>query len=198
MPNEDSGVNSPQPRRAALLGVFVILAILAVGATLLTLRTLRDHERSSEASSNDGPDPQASSPTTTIESEAEVITRLREILAVREAAYRKRDPELLRGIYTVDCPCIESDSNAIRELIREDYVWVGGGTSIQVRRSERVTSKMWIVIADFSSEPLRIQTESGRTVRNEPRGSDTFQFVLAKPAGSTHWLLGRATSFDDD
>jgi hypothetical protein len=112
-------------------------------------------------------------------------------------AYRKRDPELLREIYTVDCPCLESDSNAIRELIREDYVWVGGETSIRVRSSKQVTESMWIIIADFSSEPLRIQTVSGRTVRNEPGGSDLFQFVLAKPSGSTQWLLGRATSYKD-
>ena len=96
----------------------------------------------------------------------------------------------------MDCPCLESDSNAIRELIREDYVWVGGETSIRVRSSELVTEKMWIIIADFSSEPLRIQTESGRAVRNEPRGSNLFQFVLAKPPGSTQWLLGRATSYE--
>ena len=65
-------------------------------------------------------------------------------------------------IYTVDCPCMKSDSNAIRELVSEDYVWVGGETSVRVRRLERVTSRMWIIVADFTSEPLRIETKFGR------------------------------------
>ena len=55
---------------------------------------------------------------------------------------------------------------------------------------------MWIVVADFNSEALRIETESGRLVRTEPLGSDLFQFVLARPMGSTQWLLGRASSYE--
>jgi hypothetical protein len=134
--------------------------------------------------------------TTSINPETELVARLKEILARREAAYDQRDPEILKKIYTSDCPCLKSDSNAIRELISEDYVWVGGETTIDVRRLERVSTRMWIVIADFTSEALRIETESGQLVRTEPRGSDLFQFVLAIPIGSTQWLLGRATSFE--
>ena len=139
-----------------------------------------------------------SSPTTTrVDPEAELVARLREILARREAAYNKRNPGILMEIYTVDCPCMKSDSNAIRELVSEDYVWVGGETSVRVRRLERVTSRMWIIVADFTSEPLRIETKSERLVRTEPRGSELFQFVLARPMGATQWLLGRASSYEN-
>jgi hypothetical protein len=135
--------------------------------------------------------------TTTLDPQAELVARLREILARREAAYSQRDPDILKQIYTVDCPCLKSDSNAIRELVSEDYIWVGGETSIKVRRLERVTARMWIIVADFTSEALRIETESGRLVRTEPRGSDLFQFVLAMPTGSSQWLLGRASSYEN-
>jgi hypothetical protein len=196
MPNEDHQATATQPKSPkALRGILIILAILTTGLLLTTL-ALRDEEGTTGRPADDALSPPPSmQSTTTVGAEDELVSRLEQILADREAAYRKRDPEILKTIYTVDCPCLESDSNAIRELIREDYVWVGGETSIRVRRSERVNERMWIIIADFTSEPLRIQTESGRTVRSEPRGSDPFQFVLAKPAGSSHWLLGRATSF---
>jgi hypothetical protein len=62
---------------------------------------------------------------------------------------------------------------------------------------ERVNSRLWLVIADFDSAPLRIETESGELVRQEPAGSDLFQFALAKLAEATEWLLGRASSYRD-
>lgn len=43
----------------------------------------------------------------------EVASRLREILRIREAAYRSRNPDLLRSIYSSDCPCLASDEKAI-------------------------------------------------------------------------------------
>ena len=198
MTNEDHPPTASQPKGPrALRGVLVVLAMLAATGVLFAMFAVRDDGGATEASKGEdlGPPPSTRT-TTTISAEDELVSRLKEILADREAAYRTRDPEILKKIYTVDCPCLTSDSNAIHELIREDYTWVGGETSIQVRRSEQVTERMWIIVADFSSEPLRIQTESGQTVRNEPRGSDLFQFVLAKPVGSTQWLLGRATSYE--
>jgi hypothetical protein len=199
MPKDNPQATASRPKTSlALRGVLVIMATLGIGGLLFTVLTMRDDNRATGASSTEALAPPLSPETsTTADSQEELISRLEEILAVREEAYRKRAPELLKEIYTVDCPCLESDSNAIRELVREDYVWVGGETSIRVRRSERVSERMWIIIANFSSEPLQIQTKSGRTVRDEPRGSDLFQFVLAKPSGSTKWLLGRATSYKD-
>jgi hypothetical protein len=198
MPNKDHLTTVSTPRNPkALRVVLVIMTILATGGLLFATLAVRDDDGATETPRSDALDPSSPRTTTTVDLEDELVSRLKEILADRGAAYQKRDPDILRDIYTVDCPCLESDSNAIRELIREDYIWVGGETSIRVRRSERVSERMWTIVADFSSAALKIQTESGRTVRNEPQGSDLFQFVLAKPPGSAQWLLGRATRYED-
>jgi hypothetical protein len=175
--------------------------VLIIGALLLVLAFVvtRNDNGDGKATAERGDVVATTTPTPTtagIDPQTELVTRLREILARREAAYYKRNPEILREIYTVDCPCLKSDFNAIRELVREDYVWVGGETSIDVRSLDRVSARMWIVVARFTSEALRMETESGRLVRAEPRGSDLFQFLLAKPTGSTQWLLGRASSYE--
>jgi hypothetical protein len=193
MSNEDPQATSARPKVPR--GALVILGILAVSGLVFTTLISRDENGGVEAS--DESTTRSSATATTVNLEVELVIRLREILGRRDVAYRERDPSILEDIYAVDCPCLKSDSNAIQELIKEDSLWVGGETSIRVRRLERVTEKMWVVIADFRSEPLRIETESGRVVRNEPRGSEQFQFVLVRPTGSTEWLLGRASSFDE-
>jgi hypothetical protein len=198
MPNQGHPANL-QPVKSPIIrhSVWLIVVILAVGG-LVTRLVLRDDDGATPTSPSGVIDEPSSSPTvTSIDSKSEVIARLKEILAVRERAYQNRDPEVLNRIYTVDCPCLKSDSNAIRELIREHYIWIGGKTSVRIRRTERVTARMWTIVADFGSAPLRIETESGRLVREEPKGQDLFQFVLAKPTESTQWLLGRASSYED-
>jgi len=192
--------SSPHKRPWAVHGLAVALVILLAGAALLVFVMAHDDDRTAATSGGNGPISTATLPletTTTLDPKSQLIARLREILARRGTAYSRRDPGILKTIYTVDCPCLRSDSNAIRELISEDYVWIGGETSIKVRRLERVTARMWVIVADFTSEALRIETESGRLVRTEPRGSDLFQFVLAMPAGSTQWLLGQASSYEN-
>jgi hypothetical protein len=198
MRNEDHPATASEPQRPkALRRVWILIALLAIGSLLFGILVIRDHDGSDVASRNSEPDITAFSQTTTsTDPRAELVSRLEEILARRELAYKSRDPDILREIYTTDCPCLKSDSSAIRELLSENYNWVGGETSIKVRRLQRVTERMWILIADFTSEPLRVETESGRTVRIEPRGSEVFQFVLARPVGSSQWLLGRASSYE--
>jgi hypothetical protein len=66
-----------------------------------------------------------------------------------------------------------------------------------LRRTERVTERLWLVIADFESAPLRIESAGGELVRQEPAGSDLFQFALAKPVDAAEWLLGRASPYKD-
>jgi hypothetical protein len=191
-------VASPRKRPGAVHGLAVASVIVLTGAVLFAFVLAHDDDRGTtpigKAPISTTTPPQT---TTTLDPRTELVARLREILARREAAYSQRDPDILKQIYTVDCPCLKSDSNAIRELVSEEYIWVGGETSIKVRRLERVTARMWIIVADFTSQALRIETESGRLVRTEPRGSDLFQFVLAMPTGSTQWLLGRASSYEN-
>jgi hypothetical protein len=199
MANEHQSDRIPEPevrgpgRGRLILGV--ALGVLAVAGLLVAAITLRN-DSSAIASRTEPPAPSMTSPpTSTAGLRTELVARLESILRQREEAYHKRDTTILHGIYTTDCPCLESDSNAIRELLDKEYVWVGGATSIQVQRLERVSDRLWLIVATFSSEALRIETESGRLIRNEPKGSDLFQFALVKPVGSTEWLLGRASSY---
>ena len=197
MSNDDHPMSRP-PVKGPMnrYWIWLIVVILAV-ASLFTVFVLRDDDAATATSPSGVSGPSPSPPMTPIDSKSELVARLKEILAMRERAYQDRDLKVLKRIYTIDCPCLKSDSNAIRELIRRNYVWVGGETSLRIRKTERVSARMWIVIADFGSAPLRIETESGRLVREEPQGQDLFQFVLAKPVGSTQWLLGRASSYED-
>jgi hypothetical protein len=197
MSNDDHPVSRPPVKGPTdRYWIWLIVVILAV-ASLFTVFVLRDDDDASATSPSGVSGPAPSPPMTPIDSKSELVARLKEILAMRERAYRDRDPEVLKRIYTIDCPCLKSDSNAIRELIRRNYIWVGGETSLRIRKTERVTARMRSIIADFGSAPLRIETESGRLIREEPQGQDLFQFVLAKPIGSAQWLLGRASSYED-
>ena len=185
------------PSRAAWVAATVV-ALLVVTAVVAVLMTRGD----GEAAGSTVPEPSssqttASPTTTTIDTRTEVVARLREILRVRDQALHDRNADLLSAVYTVDCPCLEGDTNAIEELVGKNYRLVGGATSIRVRRTERVTGRLWLVIADFESAPLRIETEGGELVRQEPAGSDLFQFALAKPVDTTEWLLGRASPYKD-
>jgi hypothetical protein len=122
-----------------------------------------------------------------------IVSRLREILRIREAAYRSRNPELLRSVYSSDCPCLASDEKAIYELLRRAYMWDGIETSVEIRRVTKIHERLWTVTALFRSETLRIETEDGKLIRKEPAGSDLFKFTLVKPRYAHSWLLGRAS-----
>ena len=139
----------------------------------------------------------ASPTSTTLEVRTEVIERLKEILQIRDKAFRERDAEILEDVYTIDCPCLEGDRNAINELTTNNYHMVGGATSVRIRKTDQVNARLWLVVADFRSTPLRIEAEDNKLIREASGGSDLFQFALSKPAGSSEWLLGRATVYKD-
>jgi hypothetical protein len=130
--------------------------------------------------------------------ERDVASRLQEILHIREKAYRIRNPEMLRYIYSQDCPCLASDERAINELIDRNHVWRGIDTSIDVRSERRISERLWVVTAIFRSSPLRVETENGELVHTEPAGNDQFQFTLVKPRDGDQWLLGLATVLEAD
>ena len=123
----------------------------------------------------------------------EVVYRLGEILRIREEAYRSRNPDLLHSIYSIDCPCLHGEERAITRLLDRGYVWDGVSTSLDVRSVKKVNNRMWIILALFSSKALRIETESGKLVRQEQAGTDLFEFTLVKPREAEKWLLGRAS-----
>jgi hypothetical protein len=187
MPLGDHLAPSSTSRRLITIGRAASLAALLVSITIageddkLTLTTPESLEPSSSATGRSATTPR------------EVASRLREILRIREAAYRSRNPDLLRSIYSSDCPCLASDEKAIYELLQRAYMWDGVETSIEIRRVDKLHERLWTITALFRLETLRIETENGKLVRKEPAGSDLFEFTLVKPRDAHRWLLGRAS-----
>lgn len=194
MTHEDHPSRSVTIRRFAVSG---LLAVVLLGALLAALALQRDKDVGVAAPNRTQSSARDSSTITTLSTRTEVIGRLNEILGIRDRAFRNRNVKLLEDIYTVDCPCLEGDKNAIDELLINNYHMVGGTTSIRVHRANKVNARLWLVIADFRSAPLRIESEDNKLVREETGGSDLFQFALSKPASSNEWLLGRATAYED-
>jgi hypothetical protein len=194
MPNEDHPTRPATVRRIAI-AVFsaIVLLVVLLGAVLLSRE-----DGVGGAATTVGQSSDASPTSTTLEVRAEVIERLKEILQIRDKAFRERDAEILEDVYTLDCPCLEGDRNAINELTTNNYHMVGGATSVRIRKASQVSARLWLVVADFRSRPLRIEAEDNKLIREEAGGSDLFQFALAKPAGSSEWLLGRATVYKDN
>lgn len=181
----------PFRRATSIAAIAVALLVVAVAAVLAT-------RGDGDAAGSTAPEPSpsqtaAAATTTTIDTETEVVARLREILRVRDVAYRKRDASLLRTIYTSDCPCLAGDGNAIRQLAKDNAIWVGASTSIQVDKLEQVNERLWVVIAAFDASPFRIETESGELIRSVDGKTEAFRFVLTRTtAASSDWMLGYA------
>jgi hypothetical protein len=195
MPDEDQSIRrSVAMRRLAVAGLVVIVSVVVLLGTVVLSR---DDDVGVAAPTRKQSSVDSTPTTTTLDTRTEVIQRLRKILGIRDKAFRERDAKVLEKVYTVDCPCLEGDRNAIQELVANNYHMVGGATSIRIHRARQVSAQLWLVVADFRSTPLRIEAEDKRLIREEPEGSDLFQFALAKPAGSREWLLGRATAYED-
>ena len=192
MASDDHPTRSASIRRFSVVGFLAVLLLVAsLGAILLS----RDGDVGGPTPTIRQSSAEASPTSTTLETRAEVVERLRKILEVRDKAFRERNAEILDDVYTVDCPCLKGDRNAINELTANNYHMVGGVTSVRIREVNRVSARLWLVIADFRSAPLRIEAEDNKLIRQESGGSDLFQFALSKPAGSNEWLLGRATAY---
>jgi hypothetical protein len=188
MPLGDHLAPSSTSRRLITIGLAASLA----AALLLAISIAGEDDKLTLAE----PESQESSSSATARSTAtprEIASRLREILRIREAAYRSRNPDLLRSIYSSDCPCLAGDEKAINELLQRAYMWDGIETSIEIRRVTKLHERLWTVTALFRSETLRIEMENGKLIRKEPAGSDLFEFTLVKPRDAKRWLLGRAS-----
>jgi hypothetical protein len=131
--------------------------------------------------------------TTTIDPRTEVVARLKEILKVRDRALETRNASLLSSIYTVDCPCLQGDTDAIRRLRQSHEVWRGVATSISVEKLERVNDRLWIVNALFVAAPFQVENESGDLIRTTPGERNFTRFALARPVGYQEWLLGHVS-----
>jgi hypothetical protein len=196
MPNDDRLLGT-EPRSGASrrrLWLAILIGVLVVVVVILAF------DQRSNPTTKVSSLPSTSSEvvtTTTIGEEDAVVVRLRDILKARDRAYRERDIGLLRKVYTTDCPCLRGDGNAIKQLLRDDAVWVGASTSVQIRKLEKVNNRMWIVVANFNASPFRIETESGSLIRAVEGRSELFRFALAKTSAGGSLLLGFAAPVNE-
>jgi hypothetical protein len=181
-------------RRAAVAAIAA--ALLLVVAVVAVFATRGD----GDAAGSTAPEPPpsqtttaAATTTTTIDTETEVVARLREILRVRDRALETRNPNLLASIYTVDCPCLTGDRDAIRRLRHAREVWLGVSTSIRVQKLERINANLWIINAFFVAAPFNVESESGDLIRKNPEERHLSRFVLARLANDGEWLLGHVS-----
>jgi hypothetical protein len=89
-------------------------------------------------------------------------------LAIRDRALVARDAQLLSDVYTIDCECLEDGKALIQQLRKQNVVWKGVKTKIDIRSAEEVNDRLWIVIATVGTPSVRIETEAGRLVRIVP------------------------------
>ena len=176
-------------RRGMVLAILIGGIAVAVAVVVLNARGTPEAASSSSVPASPST---ANATTTTIEAGSEVVGRLRDILGVRDRAYRERDADLLKGVFTTDCPCLKGDRKAIDQLLKDDAVWVGASTAIRVKNIEQVNDRLWIVTATFEGSPFRIETESGQLIRAVEGRSEPFRFALARTAPGTKLLLGFA------
>jgi len=171
-----------------------LLTVIGLLSTLIILTIIMTLIESDESAVVVAPGALPSSAPTSVKINStprtEIIFRLREILSIREEAYRSRSSDVLTTIYSRDCPCLSSDGNAIDELLRKKRIWDGVRTSIEVRGATEINEHVWTVVGLFRSDTLYVRTEDGRLVKTEPAGKDLFRFTLVKPQGEKDWLLG--------
>lgn len=177
-------------RRAAVAAIAA--ALLLVVAVVAVFATRGD----GDAAGSTAPEPPpsqtiaAAATTTTIDTETEVVARLREILRVREEALAARDPNLLDQVYASDCPCLKAGRDAIAALRNEHVVWKGRSISLQVQSTQPVNVRLWEVVALFTSGRFRIETEEGGLIREAPAERIRYRFLLVRLAEGEPWLLG--------
>jgi hypothetical protein len=197
MPNVDHRLE-PRPRTQRSRRGFAAAALvggLVVALTVIAVAMRADPEATGSPSPSSS-SPGAEATTTTIGEREEVVAQLRAILRVRDRAYRERDIDLLKGIYTVDCPCLRGDRGAIQQLLKDNAVWVGASTSVEVRDVEKVNDRLWIIVANFVGSPFRIETESGDLIRAVEGRRELFRFAISR-ATSDKLLLGFAGPVDE-
>ena len=195
MSMDDHSRSSPQSARIRGLILAVLIGGLVAAVALLV--AIRRPEPAAVASPSASTSPRAAPTTTRISEEEAVVIRLREILRVRDRAYRERDVGLLRNVYTTDCPCLRGDKRAIQQLLQDDAVWVNASTTIRIQKLEKVNDRLWIIVADFIGSPFRIETESGELIRTIEGRSELFRFALTKGTVESKLLLGFAAAVDE-
>jgi hypothetical protein len=191
----DDRPQSPQPsavvqRRGFMLAALVGGLVIAIAVIVIALA--RSSVRAAKEPASAPTSSRIAATTTSIAEEDEVAARLRDILETRDRAYRDRDVDLLKQVYTSDCPCLRGDGDAIRQLLKDNAVWIGASTSVRINKLEKENDRLWVVVADFVASPFRIETESGDLIRAVEERSEPFRFVLVRKSAGQSLLLGFA------
>ena len=193
MQNDDPHTSSTADgllRRYLLVGA--VVALVVVGAVMVVVRNVDDAAPSSDALP---PESTVAPGSTTIpDPERTVVARLREILQVREQAFRERDASLFEDVYTSDCSCLQAGREAIAVLKKENIQWRERSVSIDVQSATSINDNLWEVVALFVSDAFRIETDKGLLVREAPAERLRYRFLLVRTEGS--WRLGKASLVD--
>jgi hypothetical protein len=196
MPNDkDPGPRPTIPRRSRrvlLTGLLLTLAVVGSIVVVVTRSDMLDGPATSTISPTTdslAPPPATKGP----DSSTEVVTRLQEILRVRERAFRDRNPALFEEIYSSDCPCLPAGRNAIAALKREHIIWRERSILVQIKSARKISDRLWEVMAVFRSEPFRIETEKGELVREAPAERLRYRFLLVRALDTKTWQLGSAS-----
>ena len=190
-----SSTASGLSRRYLVLGA--LAAFLVAGVGLLVVG--RDRGATSTSSSDTSPSETTmdSSPTTIPNSRSEVVARLREILQIREQAFRERDASLFEDVYTSDCSCLEAGREAVAALRKENVRWSNRSVSVDVQSAKSIGNDLWEVVAVFVSDAFRIETEEGVLVREAPAERLRYRFLLVRTSEAESWRLGKASLIQD-
>jgi hypothetical protein len=197
--SEDYPTQQPASRGPSRRGPILVAAIvtLVFAGLLVAVLATREDPNGSTVPSPQPPSLSTAIPTTTVDPRAEVVRRLREVLKIRERALLSRNAVLLDEVYTSDCNCRRDGQAAIRRLLRDNVVWKGLSTTLEIRDGEKVTDGQYIVIGVLTSSSIAIESESGRLLQTIPMERALFRFALAKPKGSDEWLLGHVSPIDE-
>lgn len=191
--NHPSPTPNNPPRRYLLPSAVIALALVAV----VLLVTIRDDDLAATSPLETSQPATTSSTTVPLsDTENEVVTRLREILQVREQAFSKRDASLFDDVYTSSCPCLRAGRNAIAALKKEQILWQNRSISIEVQSAKSINHRLWEVVALFVSDSFRIETEEGELVREAPPERLRYRFLLVRTSDSEPWRLGSASSIE--
>ena len=175
-PHAPRGASGATGHRVWLMVLLALMAsVFIVGAVIS-----RADDESSSSLMRSVPDSEATA--TTLSPQAEVASRLREILSTRDRALLARNAALLSKIYTVDCSCLKAGRALIAQLRKERIIWKGVETDIAIKSSEEVNDRLWIIIATVRTPSVRVETETGRLVRVVPPEQNVVRFALARPA----------------
>jgi hypothetical protein len=168
---------------------------VAIGAILFVTTRGGDSGNRNSSSPSRSEVTIAPPPTTTKTSDSknEVVARLREILEVREQAFRERDASLFEDVYTSDCACLRAGRDAIAALKKEKVRWKSRSISIDIESARRINNGLWEVVALFASDSFRIETEEGVLVRDVPAERLRYRFLLVRASDTDLLRLGSAS-----